>query len=365
MDASLQTDISDLRSVFFNEAYEIFFITDKYLHIIDVNNEFLVKRKIQRDQIIGKNLREIIPGIEKIKDYKESLKALKMGKTILLNEVKVNLFKELENRIAQIRIFKVKKGLAITLLDITNLTNTKNKLLNAKQELLKINNQLKKKNNELEDFSYIVAHDLKGPINNLKVLCQLLSKQTVELHKNELYNKLLKIVDQLNKNTYSLNNVIALKYYLKEKKERLIFKDIFNNVITDISDYIKDSNTLINTNFSECPNVKYPPRQLYKILFHSINNSINFRNIKKQNIINISTHKEKNNTILSISDNGLGFDQLKARKKIFKIFYKINNDSPGLGVGLYVIKSIIDFHKGKIKVSSQINEGTTFKLTLM
>ena len=361
----MKADILDSRSSFFNEANEAFFITDEYLNILDANLELERVLKRNRDQIIGKNLCDINPDLEKTERYKKYLEVLRTGKSVTINEIKVNPVVDSEMKIAQIRIFKVKKGLAITALDITNITNTKHKLQTTKEDLLKTNKNLTKKNNDLEEFSYIVAHDLKGPINNLKVLLELLSNKKTELHKNEHYNKLIKIVDQLNKNTYSLNNIIALKYFLQEKKEQINFEDIFNNVVDDITNSIKDSNTIINTNFSECSEVNYPPDQLHKIFFHLINNSINFRNSKTQNVINISTHKEKGKVLLIISDNGIGFNQSKNVKKIFKIYHKENNSSEGLGIGLYIIKSIIDFHHGKIKVKSKVNEGTTFKLTLM
>ena len=361
------TSTKNLKSLFFNESKETFLITDEFLNIVDVNAEFLKSLKKNREDIIGKNIVEINPNIKSTNRYKKYLQVLRTGKTVIINETRIEPginFKK-KDTIISIRIFKVKKGLGIAALDITQLSNTKYKLQKAKKKLIDTNKSLIKKNNELEEFSYIAAHDLKAPINNLNILLGLIDNEKyTDLVKTPNFIKLLKEVYQLNKNIYSLNNVIALEYYLKEKKEKINFSDIFKIVEKNLKKSIENTDTIINTNFSECPEISYPIDQLYKILFHLIDNSINFRNVHIKNIISIYTLIEKQKPVLIISDNGIGFNQIKNEKYIYKNFYKNDPTSERLGIGLFIVKSIINHHKGQIKVSSKINHGTTFKLTL-
>ena len=126
-----------LKSLFFNEADEIFILTDEHLNIIDVNDTFVKKIKIKREYLIGKNMLDINPDLKNTKRYKKYKEVLKTGKTITVNDVKINPSLGFKNKVAQIRIFKLKKGLAITVLDTTNLANSKKNLQKAKEELTK------------------------------------------------------------------------------------------------------------------------------------------------------------------------------------------------------------------------------------
>ena len=117
-------------------------------------------------------------------------------------------------------------------------------------------------------------------------------------------------------------------------------------------------------NFSESNLLEYPRRQLKMIFEKLISNSIKYRDPEKPLVIRIKTRQIKGHTTLIFSDNGLGFDSIKYREEIFKPYFRVHSHTSGTGLGLYIVKMIVDYHKGGIRVESEPKKGATFAIRL-
>ncbi|MEQ8420589.1 MAG: PAS domain-containing sensor histidine kinase [Arenibacter algicola] len=225
--------------------------------------------------------------------------------------------------------------------------------------------QIEIKNRELEELAYVAAHDLKAPVTNLNVLIEMIDTHSIQGDKDiELFNKLKNNIEQVYKKVFSLNDVINFKTTLKDKKELLEFKRVFKEVEQSILDQLNSTNTSLDVDFSECPEIEYPPLHLNRILHNLLTNSMKYKSPDRLLKIEVKTRKINESVCLNVKDNGLGFDAEKQGGKVFGLFKRLHTHVEGVGVGLYIVKSIVEAHGGKIEVISRPNEGALFTIHL-
>ncbi|MEG3659477.1 PAS domain-containing sensor histidine kinase [Arenibacter palladensis] len=225
--------------------------------------------------------------------------------------------------------------------------------------------QIETKNRELEELAYVAAHDLKAPITNLNVLIEMINTQSIRGDKDiELFNKLKNNIEQVYKKVFALNDVINFKTTLNDQKKHLEFEKVFDEVKQNIPDRLKSTNANIDVDFSECSEIEYPPLHLISILQNLLSNSMKFKSPDRLLKIEVKTRKRNESVYLLIKDNGLGFDAEKHGEKVFGLFKRLHTHEEGVGVGLYIVKSIVETHGGKIEVKSKPNEGALFTINL-
>ncbi|WNH10488.1 sensor histidine kinase [Thalassobellus suaedae] len=221
------------------------------------------------------------------------------------------------------------------------------------------------KNKELEDFSYVAAHDLKAPITNLSLIMDMINTDTItDQLRIELFGQLEKSIVQLQKTVFSLNDVINFKTTLKDKKIRLQFDEIFSEIKEGINEKLNKAEAIINVDFSECPEIDYPSLHLKSIMQNLLTNAVKYKDPDKALKIEVKTTMHNKRVCLKVKDNGLGFDSEKYKEKVFGLFKRLHNHVEGAGVGMYIVKSIIDTHGGKIEVTSQPKKGAMFNVYL-
>ncbi len=225
--------------------------------------------------------------------------------------------------------------------------------------------ELEKSKRELEEFSYVASHDLKSPLINISSLIIMLDNNDyISSEGKFIFNKLKFSINLLQTKLNALNDILDMKSSWKNKKVIISFDKTLKKVLNELSELITENDTEIIADFSECPQIKYPPIQLYSILYNLISNSLKYKNHNEKAIIEITTSKSDNKTLLVIKDNGMGFDQKLGEKKIFGLFKRLHTHVDGLGIGLFIVKSIVNSLGGNIKVISKLNKGTTFKIHL-
>lgn len=253
--------------------------------------------------------------------------------------------------------FKIKsvpsnKNKKITLFihDNSEMENLKEELLDAKEEL--------------QDFTYAVSHDFRGPLRIISAYSDLIIEEFVkevtgdcEKYKRFIFKSIEQLQDQID-GLLKLSRVTT-----KGKKyERVGFKDLLEEVIEDFEVLIKNTGTKIN--YGSLPEITCEKEQMITALKCLIRNSIKFRGDKSPEI-NISVEPTENKFVFSFSDNGIGIDKLYW-ERIFIVFRKLHSDKKysGAGLGLTLAKKIIQKHGGRIWLDSTQGEGTTFYFTL-
>lgn len=209
-----------------------------------------------------------------------------------------------------------------------------------------------------------ISHDIKNPLANLVLAIELF--KTVSPNDEKEFKSLLKIVDnaliKMHKLISELTEVRKDSKKYKAEEERLNFEDILEDVRLTLSDNIMAANVMITSkiNISE---ISFSKRKLRTIIYNLINNAIKFSATKKQPKIVVTTRKQKDFMIISVKDNGIGIKK-KNLDAIFTKYFRSENAIEGSGIGLYLVKEIVNYSGGKILVKSQVGKGTEFQIFL-
>jgi PAS domain S-box-containing protein len=235
--------------------------------------------------------------------------------------------------------------------------------ITRKNELEKKNEELIKINNDLDTFIYTASHDLKHPISNLEGLFQALKKPHV-VGNQQLIDQLEGMIEtsivKLKMTIDDLSDVAKIQKNVDDVKIDLNLTVITNEVLEDMTAQIENTNADISYNF-QVEEVLFSTKNLRSIIYNLVSNAIKYKHPDRNPKINISSRREGNYNILEVNDNGLGID-IKYKEKLFLLFKRFHNHVEGTGIGLYIVKRIVENNGGKVEVDSEVDKGTTFKV---
>ncbi len=209
-----------------------------------------------------------------------------------------------------------------------------------------------------------LSHDIKAPLTNLVVAIDLFKNVSSEDPKQ--FQSLLKVLENAIRKMQNIINELTdtrkQEYKYKAEEELLNFEHILEDVRLTITDNILKSGAVIKSevNVSE---ITFSRRKLRSIVYNLISNAIKFKSPERKPEIFIKTKREDNFIIISVKDNGIGIDASK-HDAIFSKYFRMQNAIEGSGIGLYLVKEIVNNSGGKILLESQPGKGSEFKVYL-
>ncbi len=220
---------------------------------------------------------------------------------------------------------------------------------------------------ELRQFSADVSHELRTPLTILKgeIEVALKGDRTKEEYKKTLKSSLEEVerLKRIVEDLLFLSKVEAGKITYRLTKVDLL--EVVLSVINVLKFLIKQKNIKLNIDGSPEIYVKGDENLLKQLVYNLIENAIKYN--RDGGEINIQIDKNEKNVILKISDTGYGIPE-EDLNKIFNRFYRVSKSRTrsegGLGLGLNIVKKIVELHNGEIKVESEINKGSTFTVIL-
>lgn len=230
-------------------------------------------------------------------------------------------------------------------------------------ELRQFNEKLRIAYQELDAFSFTISHDLRTPLTSIYSYCELLMEFATKKDDKESEE----ILQLVLKNAKRMNEMIkAILKYAKInsadlKKTLVNMQPMLELVVTSIkSNYKKD----IAITISNMPDLFAEPIMVSQVFQNLIDNAVKYSFTKDKVIISITGEEREEEVVYSISDNGIGIE-MKYADKIFEIFSRLHNQShyEGYGVGLSIVKRIMERFKGKVWFESKLNEGSTFYIS--
>ncbi|WP_028979292.1 sensor histidine kinase [Sporocytophaga myxococcoides] len=248
--------------------------------------------------------------------------------------------------------------------DISEEEIAKKELADSRKSLELRNVELLKINNDLDNFIYTASHDLKAPISNIEgLLHAYMMDGSFDEEQQSLIDMMLFSIERFKTTIKDLTEISKVQRGLNIEPEVLTFSEIYNEVILDISELIKISNDpLIVTDF-KIDTIKYSRKNLRSIIYNLLSNALKYSSSKRRPEIHLSTESTDDFVLFTISDNGLGISP-ENQHKIFNMFERAHQHVEGSGIGLYIIKRIIENSGGKIELQSTEGVGTTFKVYL-
>lgn len=241
-----------------------------------------------------------------------------------------------------------------------------NNLATANEELSKTNEQLTRINSDLDNFIYTASHDLKAPILNIEglmgALIDELPSDTLQAPVVQQITMLISnSVDRFKRTIEHLTEIIKLQKQNNAEASQVNLADIVDDVQLDLASNVKVSRADIRVDLGDCPIIDFSAKNLRSIVYNLISNALKYSSPDRTPLIEIKYTDSPDYHVLSVKDNGLGLDQSQ-QSKLFQMFQRLHSHVDGTGVGLYMVKRIVDNAGGKIEVESALNKGTEFKV---
>ena len=234
----------------------------------------------------------------------------------------------------------------------------------SNEELASSNQQLSFINADLDNFIYTASHDLKAPITNIQSLINLLEKSlSADSRDSPRTQKVLGMIEQsvarFMGTIADLSEITRIQKQADQPTELIDLSAVIEEVTMDIALDIEAANAHLDVEVGECEAVRFPPKNLRSVIYNLLSNAVKYRDPYRTPIIRIRCKKIENYQVLTVADNGLGMD-LTRSNKLFTMFQRFHDHVEGTGVGLYIVKKIVENSGGKIEVARQLGKGTTF-----
>ena len=269
-------------------------------------------------------------------------------------------------------ITEIKETKAVTDAKVAELEKSERAALNIMEDLnetvqalKRVEKELEFNNKELEDYTYTVSHDLKAPLVTIQGFSELLGKQ----YKDQLDDKAKHYLDRINQGSENLarlvSDLLELSRAGRKTKEFELhdFNEILGMSLDGLEGKINNNNIKIQKP-DDFPNIHCDDMRISQVMSNLIGNSINYMGNEKQPVIQIGWAEKDKVHEFWVQDNGIGIKD-EDKERVFSIFERAAESSAeGTGIGLSIVKKIIQVHGGDIWVDSEFGKGSKFTFTI-
>ena len=225
--------------------------------------------------------------------------------------------------------------------------------------------ELEAKNAELEQFTYTVSHDLKSPLFTIQGFLGLLEKDAAEGDAERLKGDIKQISAATQKMQLLLEDVLELSRIgrLVSPPVEVSLSELAREALDLVAGQINERGVQVEIS-PDLPGVFGDRLRLLEVLQNLIDNAIKFMDTQPKPRVEIGVRQERKESICYVRDNGLGIDP-RYHKKVFGLFDRLDQDSEDTGIGLALVKRIVEVHGGRIWVESEgLGHGSTFCFTI-
>jgi len=338
-----------------NFAGEFLFANKCFASIYGVNPE----------ELVGSTIRKMIPAGNNPEDFLRRDQAV-----ITANEIKIMPEATIVNNNGETKTY------IITKVPFTPAGQKERAVLGigyditeqkkAEVERRKMTVDIVQRNIDLEQFSYIVSHNLRAPIANLLGISDLIDNVDLNLdEKIFLLKGFSESVKKLDNVIIDLNQVTQVKQAANEIKESVTLSTLVSNIKNNIHNLTGNPDITIKTDFSEIDSFNTVSNYMHSIFNNLITNSIKYKKVNESVICEIKSEKRPGSIRLTFKDNGIGMDLKKSGDHIFELYKRFHiGASEGKGMGLFMVKTHVESLGGKINVLSELGKGTEFIIDL-
>ncbi len=246
------------------------------------------------------------------------------------------------------------EAVAGTTRDITDIKRAEESLAEKNKELLRINN-------DLDNFIYTASHDLKSPISNLE---GLYNELVSEMEDNDTLAQLKEMIEEsFERFKNTIKDLTEISKVQKEKEddpEAVHLEEILEDVKASTYHQIVKYQPVIVTHFT-VPIIEFSRKNLRSILYNLFSNALKYSSPTRKPRIEIATYSQEDFVVICVKDDGMGIASTGLHK-IFQMFQRLHTHVEGTGVGLYIVKKIVENAGGRIEVESELDKGSTFKV---
>ncbi|WP_051313158.1 PAS domain-containing sensor histidine kinase [Sporocytophaga myxococcoides] len=320
-------------------------------------------------QLLGKSAKDALPEVLEQGLIRHLDKIFKTGKSFVGKEIPYAFAKDysLEPEIfyfncsfyAMYDEMKNINGILVFACDATEHVKTREMLALKNEHLVRINN-------DLDNFIYTASHDLRAPVFNLEGLINSLKiSLSDEVKKNDEFNSIMKYVstsiDRFKNTLQELSDISKVQNDIEEVIDYTYLEEVMEEIRFLYRDVIKASEASIEIHWDLKASFSFSRKNFRSIIINLVSNALKYRKPNQKTVIVLTGQKNKNYLLLSVKDNGLGIPKVHLGK-VFTMFKRFHDHVEGTGVGLYIVKRMMENSNGKIEVESIEGEGANFKL---
>jgi light-regulated signal transduction histidine kinase (bacteriophytochrome) len=260
--------------------------------------------------------------------------------------------------------------------DLSELNHTLEKrVIERTEELFKLNRQLESSNDDLQQYASVASHDLKEPLRKIQIYSDKVRRAFLS-NNPEADDYMQKIISSSQRMSRLISDLLT---YSRLSGDGLYSKTdinvILKELLSDLEVLIAEKKATIH--MEKFPEMEVIPGQIHQLFQNILSNALKFSRKDVPPVINITVARvaeqelegnaspEGNFCRISIADNGIGFNEMY-KEKIFTMFQRLHSKEAfeGTGIGLAIVKKIVEKHNGIITVNSTEGEGTTFTMVL-
>ncbi|MDB5011361.1 MAG: cph1 7 [Mucilaginibacter sp.] len=221
------------------------------------------------------------------------------------------------------------------------------------------------KNERLQNFAYIVAHNLRSYVGNLQLMLNLHEESEDPKDQQEILSHVKSISTSLTDTIEHLNEIVKIDSEKNQEKTLIELDLLFKNIVNALQSNIQSAQAVINYDFSRCRYVDYLPAYLESIFHNLLTNALKYRDPNRQVVISCKSITENDHVYIIVEDNGLGIDMELYGDKIFGMYQTFHDNHDSQGIGLYITRNQVEALGGTITVESELNIGTKFIIKLL
>jgi PAS domain S-box-containing protein len=234
----------------------------------------------------------------------------------------------------------------------------------ANEELGDSNQQLTRTNVDLDNFIYTASHDLKAPISNIEGLLYLLQEELpTDVAQAEQVGptlaRMLASVERFKRTIYHLTEVSKLQKEHAPAIAAVSLTAVIEDVRQDLIPLLEATGTKLVVDVDALPPVQFSEKNLHSVVYNLLSNAVKYHSPDRPPRVDVRAHVRTGYTVLEVHDNGLGIAEAHL-PRLFTMFQRFHDHVEGSGIGLYMVKRLVENAGGRIEVHSQVGAGTTF-----
>jgi PAS domain S-box-containing protein len=236
------------------------------------------------------------------------------------------------------------------------------------QELRTTNQQLRRTNVDLDNFIYTASHDLKAPISNIEGLLQAVQRELPGAGRVGdvplMLGMMQSAVERFKRTIGHLTEVSRLQKEHEQPTTSVNLARIVREVSLDLAPQLAEVAAQLTVEIPEDLTLTFSEKNLRSVVYNLLSNALKYRHPSRVPAVRIEGYREAAENVLLVQDNGLGMNLAQSQRKLFVMFQRLHTHVEGSGVGLYMVKKMVENAGGRIEVQSEVGQGTTFNIYL-
>ncbi|MGI4735596.1 MAG: PAS domain-containing protein [Janthinobacterium lividum] len=240
------------------------------------------------------------------------------------------------------------------------------KLQGTNEELQQTNRQLTRTNVDLDNFIYTASHDLKQPIANIEGLLLALQHElpatSMVGQVPTMLHLMQEAVERFGRTIGHLTDVARLQQAHAQPPTHVNLARVVQEVQLDLAPLITQTAAQVLVAVPDYVTLLFSEKNLRSVVYNLLSNALKYHHPDRAPVVHLTYQPETAYQVLDVQDNGLGLDLTKGQDKLFAMFQRLHTHIEGTGLGLYMVKKMVENVGGRLAVQSELDQGSTFRV---